>query len=186
MIIGIAGTHGAGKGTVVSYLVEHRGFTHFSARELIKEEVARRGLEPTRLNISATVTDMRNSVSPLWVVETLLKRAEEKGGDAVIESIYTLAEMEYLHSHGAIVFAVDADLKARYERIVKRASETDHITFEAFKEQQERELASSDPNSQNVVAVMKAADCHSTNNGTEAELFVQIEAALAGKMETQK
>jgi len=186
MIIGIAGTHGAGKGTVVDYLVTQKGFIHLSARELIKEEVVHRGLEPTRPNLSATVIDMRNTISPLWVVETLLNRAEAGGGNVVIESIYTLAEVEYLRSHGALIFAVDADLTARYERISKRASETDHITFEQFKTQQERELASTDPNAQNVAAVMQVADFLIINDGTEAELFVQIEAALAGKLEAPK
>lgn len=177
MIIAIAGTHGAGKGTVVDYL-KQKGFVHLSARELIKEEVARRGLEPTRPNISATVTDMRNKISPLWVVETLMDRAKETGGDVVIESIYTLPEVEYLRGRGALVLAIDADPEIRYNRVIGRGSETDHITFEQFKEQQERELASSDPNAQNVQAVMQVADYTIQNNASTEELFVQVEKLL--------
>jgi dephospho-CoA kinase len=177
MIIAIAGTHGAGKGTVVDYL-KGKGFVHLSARELIKEEVAKRGLEPTRPNISATVTDMRNTISPLWVVETLLARAQAQGGNVVIESIYTLAEVDYLRSRGAIVLAIDADVEKRYERIVGRGSETDHITFGEFKAQQEKELASTDPNSQNVQAVMQVADHLIVNNDSTENLFEQVEKLL--------
>ena len=39
VIIGITGTLGAGKGTIVDYLKEERGFLHFSARQFIIEEI---------------------------------------------------------------------------------------------------------------------------------------------------
>jgi len=179
MIIGVAGTHGAGKGAVVEYLVEQREFKHFSARELIKEEVARRGLPPTRPNISGTAAEMRRSVSPLWVVETLLSRAKEKGGNGVIESIYTLEEVAYLHKHDAILIAVDADIAFRYERIQKRGGETDQVSFEEFKARQEKEKASDDPQSQNAGAVIEKADFHIENNGTIKELQAQVEQILS-------
>ena len=41
MIIGITGTDGSGKGTVVDYLVEQKGFKHYSARAIFEEEIAR-------------------------------------------------------------------------------------------------------------------------------------------------
>lgn len=36
-IIGITGTLGAGKGTIVEYLKDKKGFAHFSVREFLKE-----------------------------------------------------------------------------------------------------------------------------------------------------
>ena len=42
--IGITGTLGAGKGTIVDYLVKNRGFVHYSVRAFITEEIKRRGL----------------------------------------------------------------------------------------------------------------------------------------------
>jgi len=42
IIIGITGTLGAGKGTVVEYLQE-KGFRHYSARGFITKEVEKRG-----------------------------------------------------------------------------------------------------------------------------------------------
>ena len=46
--IGITGTLGAGKGTIVDYLIQHRGFVHFSVRAFITEEINRRGREVNR------------------------------------------------------------------------------------------------------------------------------------------
>ena len=37
IIIGITGTLGAGKGTIVEYLVGKKGFKHYSVRELLSE-----------------------------------------------------------------------------------------------------------------------------------------------------
>ena len=44
-IIGITGTIGAGKGTIVDYLVKEKGYVHYSVRAFIAEEIQRRGLE---------------------------------------------------------------------------------------------------------------------------------------------
>ena len=38
-IIGITGTIGAGKGTIVDYLVLQKGYEHYSVRSFIKEEI---------------------------------------------------------------------------------------------------------------------------------------------------
>ena len=38
-IIGITGTIGAGKGTIVDYLVKEKGYVHYSVREFLAEEV---------------------------------------------------------------------------------------------------------------------------------------------------
>ncbi|HEX3095769.1 MAG TPA: AAA family ATPase, partial [Patescibacteria group bacterium] len=47
IIIGITGTAGSGKGTVVEYLVSKYGFKHYSARGFITEELVRRNLPET-------------------------------------------------------------------------------------------------------------------------------------------
>lgn len=52
-IIGITGTIGAGKGTVVEYLQKVHGFTHFSARSVLNEMIAERKMEPGRYVLKA-------------------------------------------------------------------------------------------------------------------------------------
>ncbi len=177
MIIGITGTLGAGKGTVVEYL-QTKGFKHFSARAFFTEEVIKRGLPVNRDTITETANDLRTKFGLTYVVENLLEQARKQGGDAVLESIRTPSEAEYLKTHGAKLWAVDADREVRYERIYKRGSETDNVTFEEFVAHEERELHNDDPAKQSIAKVMVLADHIFHNDTTPEEMFLDVEEAL--------
>ena len=43
IIIGITGTLGAGKGTIVDYLVQEKGFKHYSVRNYLIKEIEKGG-----------------------------------------------------------------------------------------------------------------------------------------------
>src|SRR3989344_4625117 len=132
MIIGITGTLGAGKGTVVEYL-KTKGFKHYSARDIWNEEIDRRGLTRNRDTMTAVANDLRRIYGPSYFSKRALEKIEEQGGGgAVVESIRSIGEADYLKKYGAALWAVDADIKKRYERISKRMSETDKISFEKF------------------------------------------------------
>jgi dephospho-CoA kinase len=178
MIIGITGTLGAGKGTVATYLVTQHGFKYFSARDLWNEEIARRGLLSNRDTMTEVANDLRAAYGSDYFVKTALTRAQEQGGDIVLESIRSTGEAELLKSRGAMLWAVDADIQTRYERVEKRKSETDSISFDKFVADEQRETTSTDPNKQNLAAVRDLADTVLLNNSTEEELFAQVEAAL--------
>ncbi len=178
MIIGITGTLGSGKGTVVDYLIKTRGFTHFSVRDFLNEEIDRRGLEHNRDNMLATANSLRAEHGSGYIVEELYKRALDHGGNAVIESVRSLGEAEHLQMQGARLWAVDADIQVRYERIVKRRSETDQVSFEKFKADEEAEFINEDPTKPNLKLLIERADKVFINNGMQDDLFAQIEAAL--------
>lgn len=177
MIIGITGTNGAGKGTVVEFL-KQQGFRHYSARDFIVEEVTRRGLPVNRDNTRLTANDLRREHGPGYVLIELYKRAVEGGGNAVLESMRTVGEAEALKEKGVIIWAVDADRKARYERSVLRGTDLDKISFEKFCEQEDREMQGTEPWDMNVFGVMKLADRIFTNDGTPGELSAQVKEAL--------
>ena len=99
--------------------------------------------------------------------------------NCIIESIRTVGEVNALHAKGNFnLFAVDADQKLRYERIVERASETDKVTFETFAENENREMNSTDPNKQNISACVQLADFKFINNGSIDELYREIDLVL--------
>lgn len=177
MIIGITGTLGAGKGTVVEYL-KTKGFTHYSVRDFLNEEVARRGLASNRDNMLAVANDLRSVHGPGYIAEQLVARAKKSGGNAVIESVRSIGEADYLHTHGALLWAVDADVHTRYERIVKRQSQTDQVSFEEFVADEEAEFENIDPTKPNLKALIERADIVFSNNGTQEDLFAQVEKAM--------
>ena len=182
MIIGVTGTNGAGKGEVVRYLVEEKGFTHFSVRDEITSEIERRGLTVDRPHMNEVGTALRSEYGPDYFVSLFVKKAKEQGIDnIVIESIRSPFEAERLHALSGKVLVVDADLATRYDRIVTRGSTTDKVSFEWFCVQQEREMSSEDPTDpakMDIGAVIAQADVHLQNNGLLQDLYTEIDEAL--------
>jgi dephospho-CoA kinase len=178
MIIGITGTNGAGKGTVVEYLVQTKGFAHYSARAFLLEEISSRGMVPNRDSLNLVGNDLRREHGPQYTAQALLERAKREGGDAIIESIRNIGEAEFLKSHGAKIFAVDADRAVRYERISSRGDSTDNVTFEEFCAQEDREMNSNEMWDMNIQGVIRLADVLLINNGSKEDLNRQIEEAL--------
>ncbi len=178
MLIGIVGTHGAGKGAVVTILKEH-GFVHCSARELFIEALQKEGIEnPDRNAISAMANKLRAEHGVAYVVEEYAERHNPIAEDVIIESIYTMGEVAAIRKHGGYILSVDADPEIRYERINHRMSETDRVTKEEFVRMQEQEARSEDPTKQNSRTVMEHADLFIENNGTMEELKVRIDHLL--------
>ncbi len=178
MIVGITGTIGAGKGTVVDYLVREKGFAHRSVRDFLMAELAARGLPPDRDHLREVGNELRAAHGPSYIIEQLWRQAGEAGGDTLIESVRSVGEADFLKKHGALLLAVDADRRLRYGRITARGLSTDHVDFATFVRQEDLEMASDDPAGQNLAAVMAMADCRIENDGTLEELQERVEGVL--------
>ena len=122
MIIGITGTDGGGKGTVVEYLLGKGGFEHCSARTLWVDEIKRRGLPVDRSNMRIIANDLRRIHGDDYLIREYARRTNNfaAGKDYLIESIRALPEAETLKKLGGILVAVDADQHIRYERVQER------------------------------------------------------------------
>ena len=177
--IGITGTLGAGKGTIVDYLVKNKGFVHYSVRAFITEEIKKRGLEVNRDTMTLVGNDLRAQHTPSWIVEQLYEKAVASGCNCIIESVRTPGEVAALRGKSNFyLFAVDADPKVRYERAVLRGSETDHISYETFIANEQREMDNTDPNKQNLGVCIREADFRFDNGGTIEDLHKQVEDVL--------
>jgi len=170
-IIGITGTLGAGKGTVVEYLVNNLGYKHYSVRAYLIEEIEKRGMEVNRDSMTEVANELRAKYSPAYIIEQLYQRAANSKENSIIESIRTPGEIDFLEKQGDfLLIAVDADAKIRYDRIVLRGSETDKISFETFLANEKREFTTNDPNKQNLGVCIKRADILLKNNHSIEEL----------------
>ncbi len=178
MIIGITGTNSAGKGTIVDYLIK-KGFKHYSVRDFLIEKIEERGLPINRENMRLIANQLREVYSSSYIIEELYKKAKIAGGDCIIESIRTLGEVAFLKEKpDSYLISVDADIEKRYERAIARKSETDKISFEEFKKQEEKEMFSRDNSHQNLSKCMELADFKVINNGTIEELEQKVQEIL--------
>jgi len=179
IIIGITGTLGAGKGTIVDYLTDKKGFAHYSVRGFLLKEIRRRGMPEDRDSMFNLANELRADHGPSYVVDELFEEAKCGDRNSIIESIRTTGEIASLRDKGNFyLFAVDADPGLRYERIRLRKSETDAVSFETFLENERRESVSADPGVQNLQACIREADFIFLNKGTIPELHQEVDAVL--------
>ncbi|HSV77382.1 MAG TPA: AAA family ATPase [Bacteroidales bacterium] len=180
IILGITGTLGSGKGTVVTYLAETRGFVHFSVREYIARRLHHDNIPVNRDTLTAKANELRAINGPAYIIEELYKEAEALKKNCIIESIRTPGEIAVLRSKPYFfLLAVDADSRKRYDRIRLRNSETDQVTFDTFLSNEQREMYSTDPNNQNLSECIRQADVVIFNNGDLEELYAQTEKFLS-------
>lgn len=177
--IGITGTLGSGKGTIVDYLVRQKGFTHFSVREFLLNEIRERQLPENRDSMVIVANELRKQNSPSFITDQLYEKSLIQNKNAIIESIRTPGEAESLRSKGEFyLFAVDADPKIRFERIKLRNSETDHIDFDTFIANEKREMTATDPNKQNLKKCREMADFVFYNDGSRDDLKQAVEQVI--------
>lgn len=175
LVIGLTGTIGSGKGTVVDYLVKEQGFIHYSVRNYLTEIIKKKGLPVNRDSMVSVANDLRAKYSPSYLAEQLFERAFNQDKPAIIESLRTPGEIEALRNKGNFyLIAVDADVRIRYERISNRNSSTDNVGFQEFVENEQREMTTTDPAKQNLSKCIELADFRIDNSGSLKELNSQI------------
>lgn len=180
MIIGITGSLGGGKGTVVDYLTQKKGFKHYSSSGHLIKLLEERGEVVDRDGMNRIANELRANNPAGVPAETFkLYEAEDGESDVILESLHSVPEVDFIKSVGGIVIAVTADSDIRYERITARGSVKDNVTKEQFIAQQEREeKGSDDPNKSNIFDTIRLADFTIQNNGSLEDLYTQIEDIL--------
>lgn len=187
IIIAITGTIGAGKGAIVAFL-RQLGFKHYSVRGFLEQELIKRGLEINRDNMRELGNELRAKNGGAYILKELLAQARAAGGDAVIESLRTPTEVDPLNEETDVtLLAVDAPIELRYQRILERGSETDHVTFEEFVQQEQKEMQNDDPAKQNLKYCIEKTPLKQRiwNEGSFEELELTLQSLLASARQQQ-
>lgn len=185
MIIGITGSFGAGKGTLVEILVTEKAFHHFSASGFITEEIVRRNLPVNRDSMTVVANDLRTQFGPSYIIDSLYERAKEHPGNVIIESLRAVAEVKRIKELGGYVIGIDAEPATRYARVLERNSVKDHVTFETWLAQEKTESNHDDEHKQNIFGALALSDVVFKNDGSLEELTIAMDEWLR-TVETRK
>ena len=174
VLIGLTGTNGAGKGEVAAHL-KGRGYAYLSLSDILREELATRGLEAGRDNLIRTGNELRAAHGP----DVLARRAMDRVlGPSVIDSIRNLREVEFFRKQkGFVLLAVDAPIEVRYARARARGRDESAATLDEFRRKEELEMAGNETNQQ-LALCMAMADRTIVNDGTIEELRRKVEDLL--------
>lgn len=184
-VIGITGTFGAGKGTVVEHLQEGYRVKHFSGRAMIaKCAHDHYGVTiKSRDDLRTNANKLRKEFGPDILVRTAADCADGQKSCyiAIIESIRCLGEIDYLKERFGNLFfllAVDTEQKDRFKRIVSRGDITDKVNFEEFCRQESIELESTSLWEQNLRGCIARANRIILNNGSKEALRAAVDKFL--------
>ena len=167
MLIGLTGRNASGKSTLVSWFAA-KGLRSVSCSDSIRSWLAEQGVEATREALIEGGRDLRREGGPGVLAEMLLESLE--GGDAVVDSIRTPAEVKALRSRGDFVL-----IEVRADEDQERARFGDPRDRDTFVAQEEAEVRADDESGQALDATASMADCLVINDGTIGDLEEKIE-----------
>ena len=169
--------NGAGKGEVIAYLAE-RSFYTLSLSDVIRRELANRGLEETRERMIATGRELREKGGTAALAKGFLEQMESDRHYA-IDSIRHPAEVETLRDSGAFHLVwVEADLERRFIRLQERGRSGDPVTLAELERLEGLELGSDDPAGQQLLAVRELADSRIQNDGDLSALHASVQELI--------
>lgn len=180
MIVGLTGKYAAGKGTVAELLGE-RGLAYHSLSDVIRDELAARGIDESRENLLRVGNELRAADGPAALALRILDRLRDDG-DHIVDSIRNPAEVVALRQlDGFFLLGVDADPRVRFERLLARNRQGDPTTFEAFARLEAKETVSDDPKAQQLAATYALVDVVVMNDGSVADLRAAVDAVMEGR-----
>ena len=179
ILVGLTGTLGAGKGTVAHYFTR-KGFHYTSCSDYLRSELKKRGIEENVDTLKSLGDSLRREHGPGYLSEQLLKTIS---GNTVIDSLRNPGEISVLKGQGRFfLIAVDAPQQIRYERIQTRQRAGDNVSFEKFKEQEDKQLTGK-KNETQLEVCLSLADYTINNISTVEHLYKQLDTCYKSILE---
>lgn len=167
----VVGMSASGKNIARDY-TESKGMAYFATGDLVREEITRRGLDPSPDNMAAVSTQLRGA-DGLGVTRIALASALASGKEAVfMEGMRSWPEIEIIAAQtDCTVIAFLAPRGTRLERIVSRGRSDDSPYAFAARDQREIDYGTSVP--------IALADEYVLNTGSMKDAIAAIDAIVS-------
>ena len=167
MIIGLTGLARCGKDTMAAYLKEKYGYEILVFSDVLVEEAEKRGLEPTKMNLSILGDELRAAEGNAVVAKRLMKKIDKEkeyvlSGVRSPEEVYAI-QNEMLDFN--LVY-IDTERSTRF----KRRKPEDPQSEEDFFERDGRDIQN-----KGLGKVIEMADYTISNNSSVKEFYKKID-----------
>ena len=169
MFIGVCGPSGAGKDTVANILAERLGYVHVSGGDILREMLGAAGLEPKKSAIGSFGVFIRENYGADYLFEKVLSKGKGAKG-VIVSGIRTPDEATMVKTHGGRILFVEAESKARFDRIISRSRSSDTVSREDFDRLEVHEHSGVKGTEMNLHTVRGLADNIIVNDGTIEQL----------------
>ena len=159
LVIGITGTLVSGKGTVAEIL-KSKGFSHITLSAIVREEVAKLGLEPLRQNLQDVGNNLRKEFGGQVLAERALNKFKSYDNPLIIDEIRNIDEINFLRENSDFkLIGVDAPVELRWQRLKNRNRDSDLLNHDKFIIDDARDRGFNEPlNGQQVGMCLVQAD----------------------------
>jgi len=180
IVIAVTGMPGSGKSTVARVIARRLGYPLLVMGDVVREEVARRGLELTVHNIEEVAKRLRELRGPGAIAELIVEKARALNTQGVVvDGVRSLDEVKVLSSLGRVyIVAVHSPPNLRFQRMISRGREGDVSSPEEFRFRDEANLRLG------IGDVIALADYMIVNNSTLEKLIEEAER-VAGEIENE-
>lgn len=178
-ILQIAGEAGAGKTDICAHLAKEYDFTVVLVSDLIRSFARSRNLVlGPRSDYLEVHKRMKVEQGADIVARTIL---DEPARRLCVDGIRVISDVERLRrapSTLSKVIALHCPAEIRFERALQRKSTLDRPTLEEFLEDDRQDSYNPDPERQNTLAVMDAADYHVDASQPQKLVFKAIDEII--------
>lgn len=165
-IIGVSGTNGAGKDTFSNYVTRRTKGMQVGLGYVLRDQLPV-DVPPTRENLARLSANLREEHGLAVLVDFAVSKFRASDDEnLVVNGIRHPAEARRIKEIGGFMLWIDAPVALRYRRITEndRNRIEDHVSFEEFQVQEQREMTASSESSVNLTVVKDLADLAIVNS----------------------
>ena len=173
IILGLVGEVASGKGTIYNYLSKKYNVGYHRFSTILRDILDRLHKEISRETMQKLSTALRESFEQDILSKVIAKDVKnDQHKIIIVDGVRRFDDIKYLKNiDGFKLIYITADIKKRYERVIKRSENfgDETKTFDDFKKENKQESEIE------IVKVGEKADITIDNNSDFEELYKQVE-----------